>query len=141
MTLQKIREDLELLRIEATNNYLGQDGKSIVVASDFKDAEQGLEAVIVELDAYIEEEEKANHYYNLDDWEVTYPDIAMLEDEFDDSSARIMRVGRLKNLPPKYMIQNFNEDDELEDYPWYDTEEEAQTALDLIKESQCSTNA
>ena len=54
MSLEKIREALELLRIEATNNWLGQDGKSIVVASDFKDAEQGLLAVISELKKYME---------------------------------------------------------------------------------------
>ncbi len=132
MTLQKIREDLELLRIEATNNYLGQDGKSIVVASDFKDAEQGLEAVITELDEFMEVPIKKDRYH--------YGYVAAMKEfreklESEDTLNKVATGihGHDYDDPDgslfKYRIQNGDPDDMWDDYL-----DKAEIAISRIKD-------
>lgn len=92
------------------------------------------EKALAELAEYMGRQNTQNtdYVYNVDDWEVTYESIHLLEEEFSFSSKDIMRVGRLKSLPQEYMIKNY-QDGEDECFDSFDTEAEARAAINIIK--------
>ena len=170
MSLQKIIEDLELLRIEATNNWLGQDGKSIVVAKDFKDAEVGLEAVITELNAYIarlesDKGEVSDGYHTFNElyehrhalfanlvklnpntWKSKLHDDGTMFDGWFIAGIELKEGVITYHIPLR--LWDLFRCQEIEKSPKWDghssndvVERLAKEAVNVIKESQCSTNA
>ncbi len=71
-----------------------------------------------------------DYFIDRNNWEMTYHDIDMLQDELDFSN-EIMRIGRLVSLPDKFMVCITNQETDESEYKLFDTKEEAEAALAL----------
>ena len=75
-----------------------------------------------------EEIETADYYFDADEWEFTTKDEDLVLDYLGDTKDGIIRLGRLKRLPDKYVCEIYNEKDDEYERKYFDTLEEAKEA-------------
>ncbi len=73
--------------------------------------------------------ELPDYFYNVDDWETTDEDESVVLDNLNYCKDGVLTLGRLKELPRKYVIQVYNETDEEYEYKYFDTKEAALAAI------------
>lgn len=113
--LEKVKEALKLAdRLFCDDN----------TAHSIKNGLALIDSILAELDS------EPDFYYNLKEWDNTYHFETDVLEYFDFRVDKILHMGRLKNLPPKYVIQN--PDEECDDCLYFDTLEEAKAAIEAI---------
>lgn len=90
---------------------------------------ESLTAQLKEAREALAKAQEPDFFYDADNWEVTYHELEMVQDELDGNGGGVMRLGRLVALPAKYMIQTTNQETDDIEYPLFDTKEEAEATL------------
>lgn len=90
---------------------------------------ESLTAQLDEANKKLLEMSEPDYFYNADNWEVTYHGIDMLEDEMACDGTNIIQVGRLVELPNKFLVCLTNQETDESEYKLFDTIEEAQAKL------------
>ena len=114
---------------EAAEMLLSAAEKPKFNISLYSQTGRSLAKLIQELSTRVREQEKADLFFDADEWEFTTEDESLiLDDGLAYSKTGIVSLGRMRRLPDKYVIQGVNEDDEADEQMYFDTLEEAQTA-------------
>lgn len=80
-------------------------------------------------DKYTAALDEADYFFDADEWEFTTTDESLVLDYIGDSETGIIRMGRFKRLPDKFVADIYNESEDEYERKYFDSFEEADTAL------------